>query len=436
MVKVKYLKYSVLLIFFVLSFGSTKISRQKRIPAYYELEVKGLNYRLKNGLSDFGYSNYIKKQVDHFLQRWELQGVSIAVIKDEELVFAQGFGKAGTDGRKVRPGDLFRVASVSKLLTAIAIMHLVEQGRLSLSDKVFGEGAILHNPHFQNIQDKRLKDITVRHLLAHSGGWSQRYGDPAFHSLNVARYVGDTPPATMDSYSKYIAGRRLSFAPGTQVSYSNMGYMFLGEVISKISGKKYEDFVREDILIPNGILDMHIGHSIDGNKFPNEVDYFEQRGSSLILDFEGSGMEVPKSNGGNPIGLLGAAGGWVCSSAELARLLVLIDGYPEVRDILSAKSIAEMTDNVYAKGPLGWRSTTKSGNWYRTGSMSGSVAMLNRQSDGISWVFLSNTSSWKGSKFPNEINQFMQQIISHVKEWPQHDLFNYYPIENLPLAVY
>jgi CubicO group peptidase (beta-lactamase class C family) len=433
---VKYLKYSILSIVFVLSYGSKENNRQNQIPAYYELEIKGLNYRIENGLSDFEYSNYIKKQVTRFLERWELKGVSIAIIKDEKLVYAQGFGDAGTDGSEVQPGNLFRVASVSKLITAVAIMHLVEQGRLSLSDKVFGEGAILDNQHFQDVLDKKLKDITVRHLLAHSGGWSQRYGDPAFHSLNIAKYVGDTPPATMETYSKYVASRKLSYPPGTRVSYSNMGYMFLGEVISKISGKSYEGFVRDEILIPNGILDMHIGKSIIGNKFPNEVDYFEQRDSPLILDFKGSGMEVPKSNGGNPIGLLGAAGGWVCSSVELARLIVLIDGHPEVQDIISTQSISEMTDNAYAKGPLGWRSTALPGNWSRTGSMSGSVAMLNRQSNGISWVFLSNTSSWKGSKFPHEINLLMQKVIAHVKEWPQQDLFNYYPIENLHLAVY
>jgi CubicO group peptidase (beta-lactamase class C family) len=433
---VKYLKYSILLTLFVLSFGSQPTNRQKKIPAYYELALKGLNYRVKNGLSNFEYSNYIKKQVNRFLERWELKGVSIAIIKDEKLVYAQGFGEARAGGDEVQPGNLFRVASVSKLITAVAIMHLVEQGRLSLSDKVFGEGAVLDNRHFHDVLDKKLRDITVQHLLAHSAGWSQRYGDPAFHSLNIAKYVGDTPPATMDTYSKYVATRKLSYPPGTRVSYSNMGYMFLGEVISKISGKSYEDFVREEILIPNGILDMHIGQSVNGNKFPNEVDYFEQRDSPLILDFKGSGMEVPKSNGGNPIGLLGAAGGWVCSSIELARFIVLIDGYPEVQDILSNKSIIEMTDNAYAKGPLGWRSITNPGNWSRTGSMSGSVAMLNRQSNGISWVFLSNTSSWKGSKFPHEINQLMQNVIGHVKEWPQQDLFNYYPIENLPLAVY
>ncbi len=314
-------------------------------------------------------------------------------------------------------------------------MKLVEEKRLTLSDQVFGPGAIIDNQYFKDVRDKKLYNINVRNLLAHSGGWSQRYGDPAFHSLSIADKVGDTPPATMDTYSKYIASRQLSFPPGTQVSYSNVGYMFLGEVISAVTGKSYEDYIREDILIPNGIIDMHIGRSNFAHKFPNEVDYFEQSGSQLIFSYEGSGVQVPKSYGGNPIELLGAAGGWICSSVELARLLVLIDGYPNVRDILDDSSILEMTDNTYAKGPLGWRSTSGHGAWIRTGSMAGSVAMLKRQPDGLSWIFLSNSSSWQGSRFSSGINSFMNGLTSKVKDWPQQDLFNYYPIENLSLAT-
>ena len=431
----RFYKYFILFLIFVFSYGSTRITRKKQIPAYYKLEMKGLNYRITNGLSDFEYTDYIDRQVSRFLRKWEINGVSIAVVKDEKLVYAKGFGEADHNGRTVQPGDLFRVASVSKLITAVAVMNLVEEGRLSLNDKVFGPGAIIDNKYFKKVRDKKLYKITVRELLAHSGGWSQRYGDPAFNSLSIAKKVGDEPPATIDSYYKFIASRRLSFPPGTQFSYSNMGYMFLGAVISSITGKSYEDYVRDEILIPNGIVDMHIGHSKRSDKFPNEVDYYEQRGSRMIPDYQGNGELVAKSNGGNPIELLGAAGGWVCSSVELSRLMVLIDGHPGIKDILSRESIDKMTDNTYAKGPLGWLVTTDYGNWVRTGSMAGSVAMLKRQSNGINWVFLSNTSSWKGPKFTYEMNRLMQRIIRRVKQWPEQDLFNYYPIETLPLAL-
>ncbi|MGQ8335369.1 serine hydrolase domain-containing protein [Sunxiuqinia sp. A32] len=405
-----------------------------KIPAYYELELKGLNNRISNDLSEFDKAEYISSKVNRFIKKWELKGVSVAIIKDEQLVYAQGFGIANDENEPVQPGHLFRVASVSKLITGIAIMYLVEQGKLRLTDKVFGPDAIINDSTFNKVRDKKLYNITIQHLLAHSGGWSQSYGDPAFNSISIAKKVGDPLPATIDTYNEFVASRRLSFPPGSRVSYSNMGYMFLGEVIEKITGKDYESYIRDEILVPNGILDMHIGSSYKDGQYSNEVNYYEQRGSLKVPSFEGRGDYVPKTYGGNPIELLSAAGGWICSSVELARLLVLVDGHPFVRDILSDASIETMTDNTYAKGPLGWRFASGTGIWTRTGSMAGTSAMIKRQNDGLTWIFLSNTSSWKGSKFTTDINYFMNQITSRVSQWPDVDLFNYYPIESLEIA--
>ncbi len=416
------------------SFSSKSFQSQKQIPPYYQLEVSGLNSRINNDLSDFVYSDYIERQVERFSRQWGLRGVSIAVIKDERLVYAQGFGDANEKGDRVQPGNIFRVASVSKLLTAVAVMKLVEEGRMNLEDQVFGSDGIIKDSIFQAVRDKRIYKITVRDLLAHAGGWSQRYGDPAFNSLTIAKRVGDEGPATIETFYKYIASRKLHFYPGSMVSYSNMGYMFLGEVVAKVAGKSYEDYLQENILIPNGIVDMHIGRTYEKDRRENEVSYFEAEGAMEIQEANGSGEMVVKSNGGNPIELLGAAGGWTCSAIELARLLTYIDGFNQVQDILSAESISEMTNNTYAKGPLGWKRSFNNGSWIRTGSMAGTSAMVKRSSDGLNWVFISNTSSWKGSLLSSDINAFMHKICTKVKEWPEQDLFNYYPIHTLPVA--
>ena len=430
----KWFKYIILLIVFVFSYGSNQTMTKQLVPEYYKLELQGLNSRVVNDLSQFDRSNYIERQVTRFMSRNELEGVSIAIVKDEQLIFAQGFGKANDKNETVTPGHLFRVASVSKLITAIAIMKLVEDGKLSLSDKVFGQEGILTDSIFAKVRDRKLYQITVQHLLAHSGGWTQRYGDPAFNSIQIAKKVKDPLPATINTYMKFVASRRLAFPPGTRVSYSNIGYMFLGEVISRVSGKTYEDYVRDEILIPNQILDMHIGSSFKTNKLPNEVQYFEQKGSIEVPSFDGSGQYVPKSYGGNPIGLLGAAGGWICSSVELARLLVLIDKHPMVKDILSNESLEAMMNNTYAKGPLGWRFASR-GNCMRTGSMAGTAAVIKQKDDGFTWIFLSNTSSWMGPNFSKDIRVFMDRLTTRIKAWPEKDLFFYYPIDSLELAL-
>ncbi|RKD90073.1 serine hydrolase domain-containing protein [Mangrovibacterium diazotrophicum] len=430
----RYIKYLFIAMVLVFSYSSKSYHTHKQIPPYYQLEVQGLNKRITNELSDFSSSPYIEKQIARFNRQWGLKGASLAVVKDDKLVYAQGFGFANDQNDVVQPGNLFRVASVSKLLTGVAIMKLVEEKKLNLDQQVFGPTGIIKDTIFNKVRDKRLYKITVRQLLAHSGGWSQRYGDPAFNSLTIAEKVGDQAPATIHSYYKYIATRRLSFYPGTQTSYSNMGYMFLGEIIATVSGKTYESFIQDNILVPNGIVDMHIANSYAANRFENEVSYYESEGSALVPEYNGSGKMVAKSNGGNPIELLGAAGGWTCSAIELARLVTYIDGEPGVKDILKASSIAEMTDNTYAKGPLGWKTSFNNGTWIRTGSMAGTSAMIKRMDDGLTWVFISNTSSWKGSLLANDINSLMYKICYKVKEWPDQDLFNYYPIHTLPLA--
>jgi CubicO group peptidase (beta-lactamase class C family) len=352
----------------------------------------------------------------------------MAIVKDGKMVFAHGYGYADVDAKlPVNPGNLFRIASVSKLVTAVAIMKLVEKKVISLDSKVFGPNAILKDSIFNKVVDKRLYKVTVRHLLAHAGGWTLTYGDPAFNSLVVLEKTGETGTATMDSYCRFVASRKLHFEPGTRSSYSNMGYMFLGKVIEAASGKKYEDFVNNEVLKPHGILDMHIGKSYLAEKRINEVKYYEAEESQLIPAFDGSGNLVPKPYGGNPIEILGAAGGWVASSVELAKLMVLVDGFRSVPDMISGHLIDQMVVNKDFRGPLGWKVVKKNGDWIRTGSMAGTSAIMKRQNNGFGWVIIINSSSWKGPRLPAYIDYMMRQIEKKITVWPKTDLFKYEP---------
>ncbi|MDX9882885.1 MAG: serine hydrolase domain-containing protein [Prolixibacteraceae bacterium] len=426
----RFIKFFLLCTIVLLS--CKQVNRNAKVAAdkLEKLKANCLNSRISNHLSEFKYSDYLGRQFEHFMAKWSMTGMSVAIVKDERLVYARGFGYADRENKiKVVPGNVFRLASISKLITAVAILKLVENGKLSLGSKVFGENGILNDSIFQNPKDKRLKDITIRHVLAHSGGWSQRYGDPAFNSLSIAEKVDDVPPATIRSFYKFIAGRNLHFTPGTSSSYSNMGYMFLGEVISTISGRPYDEYIRDEILFPNGIYDMHVGASLESGRRENEVKYYEPEDSPLIPGFDGSNRLVPKVYGGNPIELLGPAGGWLASSVELARLLVLIDGNNKVKDIIPHGLLHEMVCHERTKGPLGWLRVSPDGDWWRTGSMAGTSAMMKRCKNGIGWVVLFNSSSWKGTLFANEINSIMTKVIGHVKAWPNHDLFDYHPSE-------
>lgn len=393
-----------------------------------ESDSGGLNFIISNDLSNFSGSNFIEKEAKDFLQQWNLAGMTMSIVKDGKLVFAHGYGYSDAEAQQqVSPGNLFRVASVSKLITAVAIMKLVEKKTITLDSKVFGPKAILKDPIFNSVVDKRLYNITIRQLLAHTGGWSSHYGDPAFNSLIVLERTGEKGAATIESYCRFVATRKLHFEPGTRSSYSNMGYMFLGKVISAVTGRKYEDFVRKEVLIPAGILDMHIGRSYLTDKRINEVKYYESEESPMIPAYDGSGRMVPKPYGGNPIELLGPAGGWIASSVELAKLMVLIDGFRNVPDMFAHSLISQMVDEDELRGPLGWKVVKKNGDWIRTGSMAGTSAIMKRQSNGFSWVVIINSSSWKGPRLPAYINYMMGKIEKKITNWPKTDLFKFEP---------
>ena len=384
----------------------------------------GINLLLDNSLSELEETEAFERVVRDFMERWEIAGASIAVMKDGRLLYSKGFGWADKEkGIPMDVGHIFRIASLSKLITATGIMKLCENGRLSLDGRVFGPEGILCDSLFRNIGDKRIEKITVEHLLRHQGGYSIRAGDPLFNSSSVARQLGTGLPLDLDRMVRYAAETRLRYAPGESNLYSNLGYVVLTKVIEKVCGMPYERYICDSILAPIGCLDMHIGHSRYDDKFPNEVHYYEPEDTEPVESFDGSGKLVPRCYGGCDLQVLSGAGGWVASPTELMKFITAIDPDDSKPDILNPSTIAYMTATDKGRYPIGWMQTTESDDWSRTGSLSGSSAMLKRQHDGYTWVFITNTSSWAGSRFPKKISAMMKQAMDKVKNWPDRDLF-------------
>jgi CubicO group peptidase (beta-lactamase class C family) len=384
------------------------------------------NIRLTNSISSGSEFAGIEKTVNAFLRRWSIKGASIAIAKDGKLVFARGFGYADTIARiEAQPYSQFRIASISKLVTAIGVMKLREEGKLSLTDSVFGPRGILNDPFFGVPKDKRVYRINVAELLSHEAGWTQRYGDQMFMPLVVAEKMHVKPPADTRTIVKFALEKNLHYTPGSGKAYSNLGYSILGLVIEKVSGVAYEDFCKRTILEPLGIYDMRIAGNLPSEKAPFEVTYYEPADVVLKPSIYGTGELVPPSYGGNDIRALGAAGAWVATAPDLMRLLLAVDGFKTRPDILSDESIRFMTDNDNGYAPVGWKATVMDGTWWRTGSFPGSAGMMKRQSDGISWVVLFNSSAWNGPEIYSYINNMMSRAISKIDPWPDYDLFSY-----------
>lgn len=383
----------------------------------------------------------ITRKFDHiiqkFMKQWDIKGASFALMKDDHLIYSKGYGYADEEsGIPMDVMHVFRIASVSKLITAVAIMKLQEEGKISLSDFVFGPEGILNDSVYSNIRDPRTRKITVENLLRHQGGFSITYGDPMFCPLDIANKMNVAPPADLNTMIQFVLSRRLSYTPGSSTAYSNMGYGILSKVIEKVTQQDYETYIRRQILMPAGCFDMHLGKNLYEDKLPNEVKYYEVENAEQILSCDGSGKLVARSNGGNNIEELYGAGGWVASPTELLRFLAAIDSNPVIPDLLKDSSIEYMTQNIPNALPIGWMETNSRGDWMRTGTLAGTSALMKKQNDGYAWVFLTNTSSWKGSHFPPYINSTIEKAMASVQQWPERDLFEMQHLNHEKLLVF
>ena len=382
------------------------------------------NHSITNNLSESNTFGDLDRSVNRFIRKWDIKGAAVAIAKEGKLVYAKGFGYADVEhNQEVQPYNLFRVASVSKLITASAIMKLVEEGRLSLTDTVFGAHAILNQPVFLGYVDPRVEKITVKNLLNHSAGWTTRYGDHMFMGEEIARALNKPMPVSLEDIVAFALSKRLHFEPSNHSSYCNIGYGILQLVIERITGINYEDYVKSAIFAPIGITDAFLAFNLDEMRYANEVKYYEVHDANPIKSFNGADTLLLKSRGGNDIRTLGAAGGWVISPISLMRFLLSVDGDEQYPDILSKQSVAELVTQDKGYHPLGWRWITRDGNYLRTGSFPGTSALAVVRQDGFSYVFLTNTSSWVGPRLPYEVERVISRSISKIDTWPSTDLF-------------
>lgn len=389
-------------------------------------DLRAVNQRLSNADSDLPAAERMDRMIEAFLRQWDIKGASVAVVKDGRLVYAKGYGYA--DAEKNEPMEVhhvLRIASVSKLLTAAGIMKLREQGRLKLTDPVFGPRGILPDSLYGQPSDKRMTRITVEHLLRHDAGFSLKNGDPMFYPLQIAEKMQVPSPPDRRTMIRFALSRGLGSAPGERYSYSNLGYMILSEVIERASGRDYESYIQENILRPAGCFDWHLAYNTPDRKYPHEVSYYEPREAQTVPSCDGRDRQVLKCRGGNDVRGLWGAGAWVASAVEIARVVSALDGRNDATpDVLKHASVEYMTSNVRGRMPIGWINTYGAGNWTRSGSFAGTSAMVKRQRNGYNWVFVTNTSSWTGSKFPKKIEDLMTRALSTVKAFPSRDLFS------------
>jgi CubicO group peptidase (beta-lactamase class C family) len=339
----------------------------------------------------------VDNQIEAYMKKHNTPGMSIAITKDGRLVFAKGYGLAdkGT-GERVNPANLFRIASVSKPITSVAIQKLVEQGKLNLDKTVFGPNAILGTQFGTKPYGDRVKKITVRHLLQHLSGWSNDGGDPMF--LNPGQDHNQTITWVLDN-------RAPKNEPGTAYEYLNFGYCVLGRIIEKVGGQNYEGFVKSQILNSAGVTNMQIGGDTLASRKPNEVVYY-----------------APGSPYNLKLTRMDAHGGWIASAIDLVRLMVRVDGFNTKPDILQAASITRMFTGSSVKPGYGMGWIVDPAYKGHNGAMDGTIAFLVRRNDGYCLAVLVNMRP-SGDGFCFELKGVLDSIVTSVGKWPAYDLF-------------
>ena len=279
----------------------------------------------------------VEQKIAGFMQKTKIPGLSLAVIKGQEVIYSKGFGNRDiSKNLPVTPDTLFGVGSLTKVFTCIAIMQLVEQGKLSIEDPVKK-----YIPFKLGLEDKPVK---IKHLMSHSSG----IPNLGTASVLISRHapVEETwiPFASKDDFYTFVNGAKEEVVdePEKRFFYFNTGFALLGEIIEAVSGLKYEKYVKEFIL-----------NRLKMNRSTFLEEEFNKDKDKMTAYIAEKNKPVVKKHPFDQF--ICAAGGLLCSVNEFTHFLFMLlkDGKFENNQIISSASLQEMF-TIRIETPLGY----------------------------------------------------------------------------------
>jgi CubicO group peptidase (beta-lactamase class C family) len=355
------------------------------------------------------------------LKTRNIPGGALAIVKDGRLVVAQGYGLANVKTQEpVTLDTLFSTASITKTITAAAVLRLADQKKLSLDDPVY---ALLGKPRPLGAArvDPLAEKITVRHLLLHAAGWNSKlHGDPLFQTRKIARLAGERFPLSAETVTRYGLSRPLDFAPGSESHYSSFCYFLAAQVVRQAARQPYESYVRQEVLRPLGIGDMRLEQLA-----PAYAAHEAHR-------YRGDGRELP----GGRAAIAAPAGCWLANVVDLARFAGGLCG-PCGKPLLGAEARQQM----FAVPPrpldkrrsgehlgLGWDAVGEGANgleYRKSGSAAGVRTYIAHVAPDIDWVLLLNSDGTPDgqSSAAALLVAEIRRAIDRTRQWPQRDLF-------------
>ena len=331
-----------------------------------------------------------------FMRRFDVPGLSVAIAQQGRLVYEAPFGFANWEAReRLNANHLFRIASVTKPFTSVAIFTLIEQGKLRQSDRVFGAQGVLGTKFGRTPYKRWVEEVTVDHLLTHTcGGWDNANDDPMFENLGMDH-------AQLITWT--LQTKALKYVPGTHYAYSNFGYCVLGRIIEEVTGRPYREYVHEEILSRCGIRDMRIAGNTLKERFQEEVVYYGQNGENPY------DMNVARMD---------SHGGWLATPRDLVAFLNRVDGFKSIPNILRPETIRMMTTPssatlTYARG---W-AVNEVPNWWHNGSLPGTTTIMVRTASGFCWAALTNTRRSGQPDIGLALDNLVWDMVRKVGAW-------------------
>jgi len=334
----------------------------------------------------------VDSRVTAFMDKYNIPGASVAISKNERMVYAKGYGLANTStSEAVTPESVFRVASISKMFTGVGILKLVENGELNLDDKVFGPTGILGNNFGTATLTNQELQITVDHLLHNSfGGWGiVSGGDP----------IDYFPDYDNDQFLEYVLNVwDLVYPIENTYVYSNTGYWLLARIVEKVSGQSFANFTKT-LFGEAGISSLHYTKFTVEDRRPNEVEYYGQDGEEQYI------YSISSRRDGD--------GGVVISAPDLLRAVCALDKMSHRKDVIAGSTIELLRGN----GPLapnwgrGIGFWNEQNYWWTTGALPATRSWLISKYDGVSMVMIVNSKS-NISTFDTEYNQILWDIVN------------------------
>lgn len=371
--------------------------------------------------------------IQDFMAIRNIRGAAFALTWQRRLMTARGYNYGDDLTELVVPTSLFRIASLSKPITATAILQLIEQRRLTLNTRITNLLTITPDGNYR--RDPRWDDITILNLLQHAGGFDrQASADPMFRDVQIAGQLGVDLPISIDHIVTYMAGQTLDFDPGTRYAYSNFGYELLRLALETVTGGTYQDYVQANILAPLGIADMGLAASLASGRLANEVSYFNGSNRLPRVNVVDPSATATWPYGGYNLENMVGSAGWLSSVVDMARFMTAYDDIFQ-SPLLSPDSIRLMFrepsfgQNEYGSYyACGW-DVRPMGAWYNTwhiGSLAGVFTLMLRRHDGLNWVVFFNQRRDPSGENYYDIDPLLYETAAALTTVPDHDLFETY----------